>query len=155
MVGGIIHLIKNYFGPSERALRGVTTTLLLLLSSCRSETYGCEESILSDGSLSNVFAGGARSGGSPSRSSVPSLLSNSPISRRSEWSVILEEGEGERAMLLPFLIINEAQIEEGSTVRNHTVEPGLELSTCAWPSQTPDLDLGVTVMSGPLTPISS
>ena len=31
------------------------------------------------------------------------------------------------------------------TMRNHTVGPGLELSTCARPSQTPDPDLGVTV----------
>ena len=34
MAGGIIHLIEGHFAPSEKALRGVATTLLPLIFSC-------------------------------------------------------------------------------------------------------------------------
>ena len=115
MAGGIIHLIEGHFGPSEKALRGVATTLLPLIFGCRSTVFGCNgSSAPSDGSFGNAFAGGARSGGSSSSSSISPLLSNSPVSRRLEWSIVSEEGEGERAVLLPFLIVNEVQIEKGS-----------------------------------------
>ena len=119
MVAGIVHLIKNHFGPSEKVLQGVTITLLPLLFGCHSE-FRCEGTIPSDGSLGRAFAGGAKSGSSSSSSSIPSLLSNSPVSRRSEWSAIPEEGESERASLLPFEVVNEAQVEEGSGGRRNS-----------------------------------
>ena len=105
MAGGIIHLIEGHFGPSEKALRGVTTALLPLIFGCWSTVFGCgDSSVPSDGSFGNAFVGGAGSGGSSSSSSVPSLLSDSPVSQRSEWLFVLEEGEGgERTMLSPFL----------------------------------------------------
>ena len=115
MAGRIIHLIEGHFGPSEKALTGVATTLLPLLFRCWSMVFRCEESSPSDGSFGNAFVEGAGSGGSSSSSSVPSLLSDSSVSRRSEWSVVPEEGAGERATLSPFPVIDEMQIEEGST----------------------------------------
>ena len=62
-----------------------------------------------------TLTGGTGSGGSSSSSSVPSLVSNSPISQGLEWLIVLEEGVHERSMLLPFPVINEAEVEEASS----------------------------------------
>ena len=41
MMEGIIHPIEHHIGPSEKAIRGVTTSLLPLLFGCQSEVFRC------------------------------------------------------------------------------------------------------------------
>ena len=65
--------------------------------------------------LTEAFVGGAGLGGSSSSSSVPSLVSSSPVSQGLEWLIVPEEGMHERSMLSAFLVINEAEVEEASS----------------------------------------
>ena len=109
---GVAHLVLYHIGPTEKALRDITTSLLPFLFRCRSKEFGCKSSSPRDGSFGEAFAGGAGSGHSSSSSSVPSLVSNSPISRGLEWLIVLEEGENKRSTLLAFLVIHKEEVEE-------------------------------------------
>ena len=77
---GIVHLVLHHIGPIEKALRDIASSLLPFLFRCCSEEFGCKDSSPGDSLFGEAFVGGARSGGSSSTSSVPSLVSNSPIS---------------------------------------------------------------------------
>ena len=114
MAGGIIHLIKGHFGPSEKALRDVTTALLPLIFGCWSMVFGCKVVCPFRWILGNAFVGGAGSGDSSSRSSSSKTIDRSDLLETGELERRGEIGEGERATLSPFLFINKAQIEEGS-----------------------------------------
>ena len=76
----IAHLVLHHVGPTEEALRNIASSLLPFLFRCWSKEFGCKSSSPGDNSCGEAFAGGAESGGSSSSSSVPSLVSNSPIS---------------------------------------------------------------------------
>ena len=108
----ITHLVLCHIGPTEKALKDIASSLLPFIFGCQSEEFRCKSSSPGDGSSGEAFVGGAGSGNSSSTSSVPSLVSNSPISRGLEWSIVPEEGENKRSMLSTFPVIHKAEVEE-------------------------------------------
>ena len=111
----VAHLVLYHIGPTEKALRDIASSLLPFIFGCRSEEFRCKSSSPGDGSFGKAFVGGAGSGGSSSSSSVPSLVSNSPISQGLEWLIVPEEGTHKRPMLSAFPVINKAEVEEASS----------------------------------------